>query len=156
MISASMPETKSPKPKSPPAPSSGGPSASAPPVSQPMSPSRRAMNPSTLMPRKTDPVKEASMTSTVPQRYDDSAPRGRARFPQPAVVECQSAVHPDLRQEPLVVADHHERPLIGLECALQLGDADQVEVVGRLVQQQQVRCGLGEQHAGQGGAQPFP
>jgi hypothetical protein len=31
-----------------------------------MSPSSRAMNPSTLMPRKTDPVKEASMGRTLP------------------------------------------------------------------------------------------
>ena len=36
------------------------------------------MNPSTLMPRKTDPVKEASMTDTLPQRYDDSDPYRRA------------------------------------------------------------------------------
>jgi hypothetical protein len=39
-----------------------------------MSPSRRAMNPSTLMPRNTDPVKEESMGDTVPQRYDDVDP----------------------------------------------------------------------------------
>ena len=30
------------------------------------------MNPSTLMPRKTEPVKEASMAGTLPHRYDDS------------------------------------------------------------------------------------
>ena len=36
------------------------------------------MNPSTLMPRKTDPVKEASMADTLPHRYDDSTPGRRA------------------------------------------------------------------------------
>jgi hypothetical protein len=36
------------------------------------------MNPSTLMPRKTDPVKEASMADTLPQRYDDSDAHRRA------------------------------------------------------------------------------
>jgi hypothetical protein len=32
------------------------------------------MNPSTLMPRKTDPVKEPFMTVAVPKAYDDSIP----------------------------------------------------------------------------------
>ena len=35
------------------------------------------MNPSTLMPRKTEPVKEASMPDTLPQRYDDSGSGAR-------------------------------------------------------------------------------
>src|SRR5688500_3328600 len=129
MTSASMPETNSVKPKSPPAPSSGPALASAPPVSHSMSPSRRAMNPSTLMPRKTWPVKEASMPDTLAHRYDDSGPRRRARLEHPAVGQRQPAVHPDLREEPLVVADHHERAPVGLQRALQLGDAHQVEVV---------------------------
>src|SRR5215212_4483499 len=72
MTTASMPETNSAKPKSPPAPSSGAPPASTPPVSQERSPSRRAMNPSTLMPRKTEPVKEAFMQITLPEAYDGS------------------------------------------------------------------------------------
>jgi hypothetical protein len=32
------------------------------------------MNPSTLTPRKTDPVKESFMAVTVPKAYDDSIP----------------------------------------------------------------------------------
>src|SRR3954453_6428310 len=75
MTSASMPETNSENPKSPPAPSSGAPPTSLSPVSQERSPSRRAMNPSTLMPRKTDPVKEAFMTVTVSKTDDDAKPR---------------------------------------------------------------------------------
>src|SRR3954447_899907 len=75
MTSASMPETNSENPKSPPAPSSGAPPPSASPVSQERSPSRRAMNPSTLMPRKTDPVKEAFTTVTMPNAYDGVIPR---------------------------------------------------------------------------------
>src|SRR3954452_24640226 len=70
-----MPDTNAEKPKSLPSPSSGGPPASASPVSQERSPSRRAMNPSTLMPRKTDPVKEAFMTVTVSKMDDDAKPR---------------------------------------------------------------------------------
>src|SRR3712207_6966402 len=71
-----MPETKSEKPKSPPAPSSGGPPSPASPVSQDRSPSRRAINPSTLMPRKTDPVREASMALTVAEEADGATPSG--------------------------------------------------------------------------------
>src|SRR4029450_8329901 len=72
----STPETTSANPKSPPAPSSGAPPASAPPVSQDRSPSGRGMNPSTLMPRKTGPGKEASMGGSLPEAY--------AGRPQPA------------------------------------------------------------------------
>jgi hypothetical protein len=72
MTTASIPETNSAKPKSPPAPSSGAPPASTAPVSQEISPLWRAMNPSTLMPRKTEPVKEAFMQITVPEACDDS------------------------------------------------------------------------------------
>ena len=37
------------------------------------------MNPSTLMPRKTWPVKEASMPDTLAHRYDETHARRRAR-----------------------------------------------------------------------------
>jgi len=41
------------------------------------------MNPSTLMPRKTDPVKEAFTTVTMPNAYDGVIPRRHEcdRFP---------------------------------------------------------------------------
>src|SRR4051812_22385691 len=71
MTRASMEETNAAKPKSPPPPSSGGPPASAPPVSHDRSPSERAMKPSTLMPRNTDPVKERPMPRTLPVGSDD-------------------------------------------------------------------------------------
>ena len=51
------------------------------------------------------------------------------------------------------MADHHERAFVGGERALQLADADQVEVVGRLVQEQELRRRLGVQDAGEGGPQ---
>src|SRR3954454_23744957 len=73
MSSASTPATKAAKPKSPPALSSGGP-PSVPAVSQERSPSGRAMNPSTLMPRKTAPVKGTSMGRSVPGGTDTTAP----------------------------------------------------------------------------------
>src|SRR3954467_11485412 len=85
MRTASTDETNSANPKSPPSPSSGvgaSPSSggSAPPSRKERGPSSRAMKPSTLMPRKTDPMKGASMRGTLPHRYDDSATRGH-RFP---------------------------------------------------------------------------
>src|SRR4051794_39992844 len=83
MTSASTPETNSAKPKSPPVPSSGGPPTSSPPVSQERSPSSRAMNPSTLMPRKTDAVKEAVMGDTVPDPGDVSVGRRRGGRTEP-------------------------------------------------------------------------
>src|SRR3569833_1257082 len=92
MRTASIEETNSVKPKSPPAPSSGPgaspppppsstPSAdgSAPPSRKERVPSSRAMNPSTLKPRKTEPMKGASLRGTLPHRYDDSA-SDRRRF----------------------------------------------------------------------------
>ncbi len=53
------------------------------------------------------------------------------------------------------MADHDEGAAIGVQRRLQLADADQVEVVGRLVEQQQLRCGLGVEHADQGRPQPL-
>src|SRR5215217_4460724 len=87
MTSASMPATNSPKPKSPPAPSSGAPPTSLSPTSQERSPSGRAMNPSTLMPRKTEQVKGASMPVTLSDGYDDSVPVRRGHHPDPALGE---------------------------------------------------------------------
>src|SRR3954470_19747914 len=97
MTRASMPETKSAKPKSPPAPSSGAPPASEPPVSQVRSPSRRAMNPSTLMPRNTQPARREPSPDTVPEGYDDSDPRPNRRV---RVVETDDRVTGPL--EPVV------------------------------------------------------
>src|SRR5215211_1533896 len=87
MHSASVPATNSANPKSPPPPSSGPACGSAPPVSHSMSPSGRAMNPSTLMPRKTEPVKGASMPVTLSDGYDDSVPVRRGHHPDPALGE---------------------------------------------------------------------
>lgn len=53
------------------------------------------------------------------------------------------------------MADHHERALVRRQRGLQLPDADQVEVVGGLAEQQQLRRRFGVQDAGRGGAQPF-
>src|SRR4051795_1773900 len=97
-----MPETNAEKPKSLPSPSSGGPPASASPVSQERSPSRRAMNPSTLMPRKTDPVKEAFMTVTVSKTDDDAKPRrhGTTRTRRAAADADRAAGHRRPRSPP--------------------------------------------------------
>jgi hypothetical protein len=72
---------------------------------------------------------------------------------------CDAAVEPDggARQafeETAVVADEHERRAHGLELALQPFDGWQVEVVGRLVEKQDVR--LRRQHARQRGAAGLP
>src|SRR3954471_21589622 len=85
MSPASREATNAANPKSPPSPSSGvgaSPSSggSAPPSRKERVPSSRAMKPSTLMPRKTDAMKGASMRGTLPHRYDDSA-SCRHRFP---------------------------------------------------------------------------
>src|SRR5215218_11338325 len=147
MTSASMPETKSEKPKSPPSPSSGAAFSSAPPVSQPMSPSRRAMNPSTLMPRKTDPVKEASMADTLPDRYDDSAAhlhRGGIGKPDDGVAGLLELV--------VGHADDDPPGQRAAEVGHQPGGRRRVQMCGRLVQQDDVP--VGQQCPGRG--QPAP
>ena len=48
---------------------------------------------------------------------------------------------------------HDERPAVRVQRVLQMSDADQIEVVGRFVEQQQMRRRFGEQHAHQGRAQ---
>jgi hypothetical protein len=58
----------------------------------------------------------------------------------------------DAVQEVAVVADQDQRPGIALEVALEPKRRLEVEVVGRLVEQHQVR--LGEQRGGQGDAHP--
>ena len=70
----------------------------------------------------------------------------------------RSAIEPDrclgqAFQKGPVVADHHESASIATQPAFQPVDGGQVEVVGRLVQQQQV--GLAGQRAGEGGAAAF-
>ena len=82
------------------------------------------------------------------------APAARADPPaavtaldQRAVGEAQPALDADRVEEALVVADHHEGAPVGVQRRLQLADADQVEVVGRLVEQQQLRRGFGVEHA---------
>jgi hypothetical protein len=57
------------------------------------------------------------------------------------------------RQERPVVADQHHRPLLAGQEPLQAGQAVEVEVVGRLVQQQHVEAG--EQDGGQAGPDPL-
>src|SRR4051794_32893009 len=126
MTRASTPETNSAKPKSPPAPSSGAPPSVSPPVSQERSPSRRAMNPSTLMPRNTEPVKGESMPHTVPQRYDDSDPhrRGgvRAREPDDGVAGAFQAVVGHADHQPIgqgrAEIGHQGRGRRGSRCAV--------------------------------------
>src|SRR4051812_11435711 len=145
MTSASMPETNSENPKSPPAPSSGAPPTSLSPVSQERSPSRRAMNPSTLMPRNTDPVKEDVMAATVPERYDDSHPRRRGGEPYDRVTGLlHVAVMGDADDDPAgqgrAQVGHERR---GGRC---------VQVRGRLVEEDDVP--VGQQRAGRG--QPTP
>src|SRR5688500_8877851 len=146
MTSASMPETNSAKPKSPPSPSSGGP----PPPSGPRNervPSGRAMNPSTLMPRYTEPVKVASMRASVPQGYDGSHPY-RRRDLQPD--------HRVLRSLELVVGHAHHDP--ARECPAEVGDqcagGRRVQVGGGLVEQHDVPIGQERPGRGQPAALP--
>ena len=66
-----------------------------------------------------------------------------------------AAIEPDraarqVGQKPPVVADHHQRGAAAVELALQPFDGGEVEMVGRLVEQQDVR--LRRQHARQRGA----
>jgi hypothetical protein len=50
------------------------------------------------------------------------------------------------------VTDYHKRALVGVECALELADVDEVEVVGRFVQEEELRRRFGVRDAGEGGA----
>jgi hypothetical protein len=61
---------------------------------------------------------------------------GSSGLQEPAVLQSEPARDVDLAEEAFVVADHHEGSFVGLECALQLADADQVEVVGGLVEEE--------------------
>jgi hypothetical protein len=74
---------------------------------------------------------------------------------QAPVRQVQLAVHPDVGEEALVVAHHDQRAAVRVERLHELPGADDVEVVRGLVEQQELRGGLGEQHAGQRRAQPL-
>src|SRR3954454_19821491 len=142
MRPASTDETNSANPKSPPSPSSGvgaSPSSggSAPPSRKERVPSSRAMKPSTLMPRKTDPMKGASMWGTLPHRYDDSATRGH-RFPggQP-----DDGVAGSLDAVVVGHADDHTAAQRRAQVADQGVRGGRVQVRGRLVEQDDVAVG---------------
>ena len=69
-----------------------------------------------------------------------------------------AAVEPDRaarerREQAPVVADDHQRGAPGIEIALQPFDRGQVEMIGRLVEQQDI--GVGRQHARQRGTARF-
>ena len=68
-----------------------------------------------------------------------------------AVLQVQDRAHGAV-EEPAVVADHEDRVRVAREVALEPERALEVEVVGGLVQQQQV--GRGEEHRGQRHAHP--
>src|SRR3954466_2110033 len=140
MTIASIEATKSAKPKSPPVPSSGAgavPSSGfSPPSRKDRVPSDRAMNPSTLMPRKTDPMKGASMGCTLPDRYDDSAPRAH-RF---------ARAHPEdgvagLLELVVGHADDHPAGERRAQVAHQRRGRRPVQVRGGLIEQDDVPVG---------------
>ena len=61
-----------------------------------------------------------------------------------AAVEPQRVLRQGLEKAP-IVADHHDRPARGAQHLLQVLNSDDVEMVGRLVEQEDV--GLGREHA---------
>jgi hypothetical protein len=76
---------------------------------------------------------------------------GKARLDTPRV----PAVEPDRRAREIgekapVVADEHERGAPGIEISLQPFDRGEIEMIGRLVEEQDI--GRGRQHASQRGA----
>src|SRR4051794_27159577 len=84
-----------------------------------------------------------------------SATAAVARLPHPPSVEFEESGHLDLGEEALVVADDDEGAFVRVERAFELAHAEQVEVVGGLVQEEELRCGFGVQDAGEGGAEAF-
>src|SRR5690554_914005 len=66
--------------------------------------------------------------------------------PQPPTVQLQNC-RGQLGQESPIVGDEQYRPIEGQQLLLQPGDGIEVQVVGRLIEQQQV--GLGHQRPGQ-------
>ena len=70
-------------------------------------------------------------------------------------VKAQPAGDPDRPQERHVVADHDQRAPVAGQRLRQLPDRGHVQVVGRLVEQQQLRRRVGEQQRGEHGAEPL-
>src|SRR6185369_15752410 len=61
---------------------------------------------------------------------------------------------PDRPQERFVVADHDQCTVESFQCIFQFLDGSEVEMVGRLVQQQQERRPRACEYAGEARAQP--
>ena len=62
---------------------------------------------------------------------------------KPIPGQLQPPCYADGPKESLVVADHYQRALVSMQGVLQLRDGGQVEIVGRLVEQQQLSRRLG-------------
>src|ERR1700722_3463959 len=73
----------------------------------------------------------------------------------PAGSQFDPAGDAQFLEEGQVVAGHHQGTLVGGQGLDQLLNTEQVEVVGGLVEQQQLGCGLGQQQPGQRGPEPF-
>src|SRR6476469_7669755 len=63
------------------------------------------------------------------------------------------SIESDFCEKPDVMANYHHRDSVGVDRLFQLADADEIEVVGRLVEQQELWRWFGVQHAGKRRAQ---
>src|SRR5258705_11573730 len=86
--------------------------------------------------------------------------RSQARRTRSLLSDCRALKHdlpldPDRPQEHLVVADGDQRAVESLQRIFQFFDRGEIEMVGRLVQQQEERWPRACEDAGEACAQPF-
>src|SRR5699024_3658529 len=62
----------------------------------------------------------------------------------------------DAIEESVIMTDDDETAVVRVERSNELVDAIEIEAVGRLVEDEQLVRWIGEQHYGQGDAEPFP
>jgi hypothetical protein len=90
---------------------------------------------------------EAEVSRVGSQRVDD----GQAD----SAVETEPAGDPGRAQERHVVAGDQDRPAVAFQRLGQLADRRQVQVVGRLVEQQQLGRGLRQEQGREDGPEPL-
>ena len=100
-------------------------------------------------------IAAAGVYSALRLREDDPQPLVVSDLGDPAVVHLDVPVGTHLVEQPPVVADEQQRPVVRPERLLELLDRGQVEVVGRLVEHQAVgRAGPSAGRGRRGSAHP--